>query len=322
MFKDTASLLPVQATLINFQRVLGTLPIQQLIDLGGTGQSINFFLALRNSIIVSVLTVFGQVTFCAMAAYAFARLQFPFRNQLFAIYIAALMVPGIVMTIPNFILVRNLGWIDTFAGIIAPVFLMTPFAVFFLRQFFLGVNREVEEAALMDGADVPTVFFKVVLPITVPAITTLAVITFISSWNNYMWPLIVGNKETVRVLTVALGVFRSQTPQGAPDWTGLMAATTLAIIPTLLLFLFAGRKNSQLDPVLRLQIIRATVANFQKSWQLWTTTGGVDALAFTRPSICQRNSANAHGTPQAHQPSPSRRTRDLCIADFFPSRAC
>jgi multiple sugar transport system permease protein len=242
LYKDTASLLPVQTTLINFQRVLGTLPIQQVIELGGTGQSIDFFLALRNSIIVSALTVAGQVTFCAMAAYAFARLTFPFRNQLFAIYIAALMVPGIVMTIPNFILVRNLGWIDTFAGIIAPVFLMTPFAVFFLRQFFLGVNREVEEAALMDGADVPTVFFKVVLPITVPAITTLAVITFISSWNNYMWPLIVGNKETVRVLTVALGVFRSQTPQGAPDWTGLMAATTLAIIPTFLLFIFAGRK--------------------------------------------------------------------------------
>jgi multiple sugar transport system permease protein len=242
VFKDTSSLLPVDATLINFQRVLGTLPVQQVIELGGTGQSIDFFMALRNSIIVSALTVLGQVTFCAMAAYAFARLSFPFRNQLFAIYIAALMVPGIVMTIPNFILVRNLGWIDTFAGIIAPVFLMTPFAVFFLRQFFLGVNREVEEAALMDGADVPTVFFKVVLPMTVPAITTLAVITFISSWNNYMWPLIVGNKETVRVLTVALGVFRSQTPQGAPDWTGLMAATTLAIIPTFLLFIFAGRK--------------------------------------------------------------------------------
>ncbi len=242
VFKDTSSLLPVDATLINFQRVLGLLPIQRVIELGGTGQSINFFLALRNSIIVSVLTVIGQVTFCAMAAYAFARLAFPFRNQIFAIYIAALMVPGIVMTIPNFILIRNLGLIDTFAGIVAPVFLMTPFAVFFLRQFFLGVNREVEEAALMDGADVPTVFFRVVLPMTVPAVTTLAVITFISSWNNYMWPLIVANKETVRVLTVALGVFRSQTPQGAPDWTGLMAATTLAIIPTFILFLFAGRK--------------------------------------------------------------------------------
>ena len=197
---------------------------------------------LRNSIIVSVLVVAGQVTFCAMAAYAFARLPFPFRNQIFAIYIAALMVPGIVMTIPNFILVRNLGVLNTFAGIVAPTFLMTPFAVFFLRQFFLGINREVEEAAMMDGADVPVVFFRVVLPMTVPALTTLAVIIFISSWNNYMWPLIVGNKESVRVLTVALGVFRSQTPQGAPDWTGLMAGTTLAIIPTFLIFMFAGRK--------------------------------------------------------------------------------
>lgn len=242
VFKNTSSLLPVNATLINFQRVLGTLDVQKAVELGGTGQSIDFFLALRNSIIVSALVVIGQVTFCAMAAYAFARLNFPFRNQIFAIYIAALMVPGIVMTIPNFILVRNLGWLDTFAGIIAPVFLMTPFAVFFLRQFFLGVNHEVEEAALIDGADVPTVFFRVVLPMTVPAVTTLAVITFISSWNTYMWPLIVGNKESVRVLTVALGVFRSQTPQGAPDWTGLMAATTLAIIPTFILFLFAGRK--------------------------------------------------------------------------------
>jgi len=242
VFRDTNSLLPVEPTLINFRRVLGMLDVQTAVELGGTGQSINFFLALRNSIIVSVIIVAGQVTFCAMAAYAFARLQFPLRNQIFAIYIAALMVPAIVMTIPNFVLIRGLGWLNTFAGIVAPTFLMTPFAVFFLRQFFLGINREVEEAALIDGADVPTVFFRVVLPMTVPALTTLAVITFITSWNNYMWPLIVGNKESVRVLTVALGVFRSQTPQGAPDWTGLMAGTTMAIIPTFILFLFAGRK--------------------------------------------------------------------------------
>jgi multiple sugar transport system permease protein len=242
VFKNTSSLLPVQATLINFQRVLGMIDVETAIKLGGTGQSINFLMALRNSIIVSVLIVAGQVTFCAMAAYSFARLQFPFRNQIFAIYIAALMVPGIVMTIPNFILVRNLGGLNTFAGIVAPTFLMTPFAVFFLRQFFLGINREVEEAALIDGASIPMVFFRIVLPMTIPAVTTLGVITFISSWNNYMWPLIIGNKENVRVLTVALGVFRSQTPQGAPDWTGLMAGTTLAIIPTFILFLFAGRK--------------------------------------------------------------------------------
>ena len=242
VFKNTSSLLPVQATLLNFNRVLGMLDVETAVKLGGTGQSINFLLALRNSIIVSTLIVTGQITFCAMAAYAFARLHFPFRDQIFAIYIAALMVPAIVMTIPNFILVRTLGGLNTFAGIVAPVFLMTPFAVFFLRQFFLGVNREVEEAALIDGASIPMVFFRVVLPITIPALTTLAVITFISSWNNYMWPLIIANKENVRVLTVALGFFRSQTPQGAPDWTGLMAGTTLAIIPTFILFIVAGRK--------------------------------------------------------------------------------
>jgi multiple sugar transport system permease protein len=242
IFKNTSSLLPVQPTVINFQRVLGTIDVATAVKLGGTGQSIDFLIALRNSIIVSAAIVAGQVTFCAMAAYAFARLHFPFRNQLFGIYIAALMVPAIVMTIPNFILVRAIGGLNSLVGIIAPTFLMTPFAVFFLRQFFLGINREVEEAALMDGADVPVVFFRVVLPMTIPAITTLGVITFINSWNNYMWPLIIANTPATRVLTVALGVFRSQTPQGAPDWTGLMMATTLAIIPTFILFLVAGRK--------------------------------------------------------------------------------
>lgn len=242
VFLNTDSLLPVQATLINFKRVLGMVPAAEAVTLGGSGQAINFLLAMRNSIIVSALVVIGQVTFSAMAAYAFARLQFPFRNQLFAIYIAALMVPGIVTLIPNFILVRGLGGLNTILGIAAPTLLMTPFAVFFLRQFFLGINREVEEAALIDGADVPVVFFRIVLPMTLPALTTLAVITFIATWNNYLWPLVIGSGEAVRMLTVALGVFRSQTPQGAPDWTGLMAGTTLAIIPTFLIFLFMGRK--------------------------------------------------------------------------------
>lgn len=242
LFQNTASLLPIQTTLINFKRVLGLISAQEGVALGGTGQAINFILALRNSIILSVMVVVGQVTFSAMAAYAFARLRFPFRNQIFAIYIAALMVPGIVMLIPNFVLVRSLNLTNTFLGVALPAMLMTPFAVFFLRQFFLGINREVEEAALIDGADVPVVFFQVVLPMTVPAISTLAVITFINTWNNYLWPLVVANEEKVRVLTVALGVFRSQTPQGAPDWTGLMAGTTLAIIPTFLLFILMGRK--------------------------------------------------------------------------------
>ena len=189
-----------------------------------------------------------------MAAYAFARLRFPFRERIFAIYIAALMVPGIVTTIPNFILVRGLGGMNNYLGIAAPTLLMTPFAVFFLRQFFLGVNREVEEASTIDGASIWTTFIRVVVPITMPALTTLAIVTLIATWNSYLWPLIIGSDPSVRVLTVALGIFRSQTPQGAPDWTGLMAGTTIAIIPTFIIFMLLGAQDSGFDSVHWFQI--------------------------------------------------------------------
>ncbi|HEX6386664.1 MAG TPA: carbohydrate ABC transporter permease [Anaerolineae bacterium] len=242
VFTDPTALWPPGFTLFNFRRVLGLVSTQEAVQAGGTGQTLNFFLFLRNSVIVATVITVGQVFFSATAAYAFARLRFPFRNPLFFIYISALMIPGIVTLIPNFILIRNLGWLNTFAGIIAPYFLMTPFAVFFLRQFFLGINREVEEAAKIDGASVFGIFWRIVLPISQPPLMTLGIITFITAWNEYLWPLVVGRDESVRVLTVALGVFRSQTPQGAPDWAGLMAGTTLAVIPTVLLFIFLGRR--------------------------------------------------------------------------------
>jgi multiple sugar transport system permease protein len=242
VFLNTSSLLPVETTLINFQRVLGLVDQQTAIALGGSGQSINFARSIVNSIIVAALVVIGQTSFSAMAAYAFARLRFPFRDGLFAIYIAALMVPGIVLTIPNFILIRQLDWLNTYQGIVAPTFLMTPYAIFFLRQFFLGINREVEEAARIDGASIWVGFTQVVIPMMIPALTTIAVVILIGTWNNYLWPLIVGSSEDVRVLTVALGIFRTQTPQGSPDWTGLMAGTTLAIIPTFVIFMLLGRK--------------------------------------------------------------------------------
>ncbi len=152
------------------------------------------------------------------------------------------MVPGIVLFIPNFVVIRQLGWIGTFQGIIAPSFLMTPFAVFFMRQFFLGLNTELEEAALLDGATKFGVFWRIALPLMRGPLLTLAVLTFIGTWNDYLWPLLVGRDESVRVLTVALGIFRQQTPQGAPDWSGLMAGTALTIVPTMILFVFFGRR--------------------------------------------------------------------------------
>lgn len=237
------SVLPVGFTLTNFARVLGMVDAATAIAAGGSGQKINFWLFTRNSVIVALLTVVGQTFFSALAAYAFARLKFPGRDKLFNLYLAALMIPGIVTLIPNYLLIhRDLDWGNTFLGIVAPSLLMSPFAVFFLRQFFLGINRELEEAAALDGASVIDIFWRVVLPISGPPIATLALLTFVGTWNSYFWPSLVGKDESVRVLTVALAVFKSQTPQGAPDWTGLMAATLISLIPTLGVFLVFGRR--------------------------------------------------------------------------------
>ena len=243
MLADPQSFLPVDFTTVNYSRVLGMTDKATALAAGGSGQSINFWLYLRNSIIVAILIVAGQTFFSALAAYAFARMKFPLREQIFFLYLAALMVPGIVTLIPNYLLIhRDLHWDNTFLGIVAPSFLMSPFAVFFMRQFFLGINKELEEAAALDGASIFTIFWRVILPISGPPITTLAILTFVSTWNTYLWPFLIGNKENVRVLTVALAIFKSQTPAGGPDWSGLMAGTIISLVPTLLLFLFVGRR--------------------------------------------------------------------------------
>jgi multiple sugar transport system permease protein len=242
IYVQTAVIWPVGFTFDNFKRVLGMFTAEQSVAMGGTATGINFWLYLRNSVIVSTLLVAGQTFFSAMSAYAFARLRFTGRDQLFFLYLTAMMIPGVVTLIPNFILIRDLKWLDTFQGIMAPGFLMTPFTVFFLRQFFLGINHELEEAATLDGASIPTIFWRVALPLSIPALSTLAILQFIATWNDYLWPFLVGKKEAVRVLTVALAIFQSQTPQGAPDWGGLMAGTALSLVPTLVIFLVFGRR--------------------------------------------------------------------------------
>ena len=239
---NSSSLLPADFTLGAFERVLGLSTTAEAIAQGGSGASVNFWLYLRNSLIVATTTTVGQVFFCALAAYAFARLTWPGRDKLFFAFITALMIPPIFTTLPNFILIKELGLLNTFIGIVLPTLLMTPFSVFFLRQFFLGIPKEIEEAAMIDGAGRFRVFFKVILPMSSAPLTTLGLLTYIASWNDYFWPLLVGKEENVRVLTVALGIFRSQTPQGSPDWAGLMAATRIAALPILVLYAFLGRR--------------------------------------------------------------------------------
>jgi multiple sugar transport system permease protein len=242
LYAGSHSLLPVQASAGGFERVFGLQTGQEAIDAGGAGQAINFWRYLFNSVVVSTLITAGQVFFSAMAAYAFARLQWKHREKVFAFFLAGLMIPAIFTLLPNFVLIKQLGLVDTLLGIALPTMFMTPFAVFFLRQFFLGISREVEEAALMDGASKVRVFFRLILPLSVAPITTLAILTYIASWNEYFWALMVSYTDKSRVLTVALGVFKSQTPQTGPDWSGLMAATLVAALPMLVLFmLFAKR---------------------------------------------------------------------------------
>jgi multiple sugar transport system permease protein len=242
LYAGTDSLLPVQPSWGGFERVFGLQTGQAAIDAGGAGQPISFWHYLANSVIVATLVTAGQVFFSAMAAYAFARLQWKHREKAFGFFLAGLMIPTIFTLLPNFVLIKQLGLIDTLLGISLPSMLMTPFAVFFLRQFFLGISREVEEAALVEGASKVRVFFRLILPMSTAPIATLAILTYITSWNDYFWPLMVSYTDRSRVLTVALGVFKSQTPQTGPDWSGLMAATLVAALPMLILFfVFAKR---------------------------------------------------------------------------------
>ena len=243
LVQGSQSILPADPTLVNFKRALGLASAQEIEAAGAEGSaSINFFVALRNSVIVCTLITIGQVVFCSMAAYAFARLRFPGRDKLFFLFLTAMMIPPVFTLIPNFVLIKNLGWLNTFPGIIAPFFLMTPFAVFFLRQFFLNISREVEEAALLDGASRWRIFRQLIIPMSAAPITTLAVLTYITAWGEYMWPLVVGDSEDVRVLNVALNAFRAATPTATPDWSGLMAATFLAALPMIIGFLLLARR--------------------------------------------------------------------------------
>lgn len=242
LYVETASLLPADANLGGFKRVFGLQSADEAIAEGGSGASMNFWRYLLNSTIVATAVTVCQVFFSAMAAYAFSRLRWKGRNLVFSIFLLSLMVPAIFTLLPNFVLIRELGLTDTLLGIMLPGLFVTPFAVFFLRQFFMNVPLEVEEAALIDGAGKIKIFFKVILPMSVGPITTISILTYITSWNDYLWPLMVSYSDASRVLTVALGNFTEQSPQTGPDWAGLMAATLIAALPMLLLFAIFARR--------------------------------------------------------------------------------
>ena len=198
---------------------------------------ISFFRLYLNSIFIAVVGTFGQVLTSSMAAYAFARLTFPGRDKLFFAYLATMMIPGSVTMIPVFVIMKHLCWIDSYQALIIPG-LFSAYGTFMLRQFFMGLPSDLEDAAKIDGSGYIGIWARVILPLSKPALATLSTFTFMGFWGSYMWPLIITITEPMRTLPIGLKYFVGQ---HATNYTQLMAGSMIALIPVLLLFLFNQR---------------------------------------------------------------------------------
>lgn len=192
---------------------------------------------LLNTLLVAGSITILQTLTSAFAAYAFARLRFPGRNIFFLLYLSTLIVPSQVTVIPLFILMRDLNWVNTFQGLIIPQ-AFTAFGTFLLRQFFLTIPYELEDAARIDGASRLRCFVQIILPLSGTALATLAIFVFLIQWNNLLWPLIMSNSDATSLISVGLLSFQGEY---AVSWNLLMAAATLAIIPIAALYIFAQR---------------------------------------------------------------------------------
>ena len=199
-----------------------------------------FFLFFVNSVFVAVCVTVGHVFSSACAAYAFARLNFPGRDRLFFAYIATMMIPGTVTIIPVFILMRLFGWIDTYEALIIPGIFLA-FGTFLLRQFFMTIPRDLEDAAKIDGASAFRIFWSIILPISKPALAALTLATFMGNWNSFMWPLLVVDSVEKKTLPIGLTYFQELYQYASPDWPLLMAASVVTMLPLVLLFIFNQR---------------------------------------------------------------------------------
>jgi multiple sugar transport system permease protein len=206
----------------NFAAALGALPFQRF---------------LLNSVIFSLAVVAGQVLTSTTAAYAFARLRFPGRDRVFHAYLCALMAPAIVLVIPRFLLIDALGWVDSYRGLISTE-LVSVTGIFLLRQFFRTIPRDLEDAARLEGAGEWTIFWRVIVPPSRPALATLAVLGFADQWRSFVWPLVATRSSGMQPLEVGIANL-----QGVYDlsWSYQMAAAVAAVIPLMVLFFVAQK---------------------------------------------------------------------------------
>jgi len=190
-----------------------------------------------NDLFVSILGTLLTLVTSSMAAYAFSRLRFAGRDKIFIVYLATLMIPQQVIVIPMFLLMKYLGWVNTYQALIVP-WAFTAFGTFLLRQFFMQIPFEFDEAARIEGSSHFAIYLRVVVPLAKPGFATLGVFTFISYWNNFLWPLIITNNMSLYTLPLGLQMFQGQY---GTAWNLLMAAATISVVPALLLYLFAQR---------------------------------------------------------------------------------
>jgi len=188
---------------------------------------------LANTLIVTVILTAGQVIFSMMGAYAFARMEFPGRNGLFWMYLATLMVPNVVTLIPLYVMFARAGLLNTYWAIFLPYVFGVPQAVFLMRQFFMTIPKEVMEAARLDGCSESRILWRIVVPISRPIIITATLLAVVFGWNNFLWPLIVTNSNSLQVLSVATANFNSNF---TVQWNLILAASLVALIPMVILF--------------------------------------------------------------------------------------
>lgn len=200
---------------------------------------IPFLVYARNTVIVTVLTIVGSVLSNALVAYSFARLRWPGRDAFFGVTLATMMIPFPVIMVPTFALFRWLGWVGTFKPLWVPAFFASAFSIFLLRQFFRTIPMELSEAAKLDGCSEFRIFTDVIVPLAKPALTVVALFTFMGSWNDFLGPLIYLVDQNT--FTLSLGLSAYQTQHGGTPWNLLMAATLLVILPVLLVFFFAQK---------------------------------------------------------------------------------
>ena len=222
--------IPWPATLAHYHEVLL-----------GSSRTARIGRAFVNSLVVATGSVLVVLATSAMAAYPLARMRFPGRDTVFVVLVGSLMIPNAVLLVPQYVLTQRLGWLSTYQGLIVPeAAMLFAFGVFLLRQFFLTMPRELEDAALIDGAGPWQVFSRVILPLSQPVLAALAIFAFRSAWNDFLWPLIAVNKPEMFPLPVALALLRSA--YSSESYGPIMAGAALSALPLLVVFVVANRR--------------------------------------------------------------------------------